>query len=142
MKHARFLVKFSPNKPSTCSLEPQYLGDFRSRLYTLQNTPDRKFHGVYTPPKRTFTPLLDAISCVGRGSILLENNSTFSECCINPENQLVLQQVQIHMLIHLNPLFNEDQESLLSGGSYPGPEHNRSRFLSPKHQPTSSMLYI
>ena len=66
--------------------------------------------------------------------ILLENNSIFSECCINPGNQLVHQQVQIHMLIHLNLLFNEDEGSLLSGGSYPGSDHNRNKFLSPKHQ--------
>ena len=57
------------------------------------------------------TQLMEAISCVGRGIILLENNSTLSECCINPRNQLVLQQVQIPILIHLNPLFNEDEIS-------------------------------
>ena len=34
MKHARFLLKFCPNKPSTCSLEPQYLIDLKSRLYS------------------------------------------------------------------------------------------------------------
>ena len=34
MKHTRFLLKFGPNKLSICGLEPQYLGDLQSRLYS------------------------------------------------------------------------------------------------------------
>ena len=34
MKHARFLLTFRLNKPATCSLELQYLGDLKNRLYS------------------------------------------------------------------------------------------------------------
>ena len=34
------------------------------------------------------------------------------------------------MLIHLNPLFNEDEGNLFSGVSYPGPDHNRRRTIT------------
>ena len=56
--------------------------------------------------------LLHAISCVGRGSILLESNNTFFEYFTNSGNQFTFHQVQIHML------------SLLSCGSCFGPDHH------------------
>ena len=116
MKHAQFLLKFCSNKPSTCSLEPQYLDDLKSRpcspeCYRLQNPwgSDLEMREVIIPSARTQSCSSYTTSgrdqLCGTGSILLENNSTFSEYCIKSGNQLVLQQVQLHMLIHLNPLF-------------------------------------
>ena len=149
MKHARFLLKFRPSKPSSCPLEPQYLGDLKSRFYSLEYSRSQNPQSSDLEMREAIIPsppvmfLLHyswtRLAVWGVAPFCWRIISIFSECCINPGNLLVLQQVQIHMLVHLNPFFSEDEGSILSDGSYPGPDHNRSRGLS-VHVETSQVF--
>ena len=61
MKHARFLLKFRPNKSLPCSLEPQYLRDLKleqpllSRIFQITKSKgaDLEMREAIIPSART-----------------------------------------------------------------------------------------
>ena len=63
MKHARSLLKFRPNKPSTCSLEPQYLSDLKSRLYSPEYSRSQHLWGLDLEMRETVIPSVKTQSC-------------------------------------------------------------------------------
>ena len=88
--------------------------------------------------------IMDPISCMGRGLVLLRVIPLSSDGALKGINLFFLQQVQGINLFFSKcrytcwlppPLFTVDACSFLSCGSYPGSDHHRSWFLHPKHQP-------
>ena len=117
----------------------------RTAGFILQNTTYRKLYGFHIrrlgrpyflqlePSLLPDTQLQDVISCMRSGFTLLESESIFSDCYINPGNEILIRQFQIHMLTHIYLSFI-DEENLLLCGSYPCPNHHKNWFASPPPQ--------
>ena len=52
-----------------------------------------------------------------------------------PWKHFILQKCQIHIFVHFNSLFNENQGSFPSICGHPSPDHDRLGFLPLKHSP-------
>ena len=63
MKLARFYLKFRPNKPLTCSLEPQYLGDLKSGLYSPEYSRSQNPWGSDMGMRKAIIPSVKTQSC-------------------------------------------------------------------------------
>ena len=87
----------------------------------------RRWPKLFLPEalKMALAPLLDPLSSVGGCTVLLEDIPMFPVLSFHPWEHLITQHGQVHVLVDLDTLRDEDNGGFLATGGHAHPDHDK-----------------